>query len=140
MSRRVGTGLGLHELNGLHRYMVTSRAAGGGSDVAHATHVTHVTELTCVTNEVSPLDHLLAGGLEDPALALGQALDAVGGDLVQDRIDGFAEELIGGQVFLDARVALAPAGRCPVGGLDQRAERLAPGPVQARPVPMPIND
>src|ERR1035437_5942445 len=136
MSRRVGTGLGLHELNGLHRYMVTSRAAGGGSDVAHATHVTHVTELTCVTNEVSPPGHLLAGGLENPALALGQALDAVGGDLVQDRIDGLAEEFLGWQILLHARVALPPRRRRPSGGLDQRAQRRGSGSPQARPLPM----
>src|SRR5437016_5173428 len=41
----------------------------------------------------SALRHLRAGGFEDSALALGQALDAMRGDFVEDRIDFLADKI-----------------------------------------------
>jgi len=41
--------------------------------------------------------HLCASGFEDFALALGQALDAVGGNLVEDRVHFAADEFGGGR-------------------------------------------
>ncbi len=52
--------------------------------------------------------HLGAGSFEDPALALGQALDAVGGDLVENRVHLTADEIGRGQVVNGLGVFLSP--------------------------------
>src|SRR5438093_12306779 len=78
------------------------------------------------------LRHLRPGGLEDFTLALGQALDAMGGNLVENRVDFAADELIGWQVALDRGTDQATGG--PGGGFarDERAARTLPEQAEKR--------
>src|SRR5207253_10304919 len=60
----------------------------------------------------SALRHLRAGGFEDSALALGQALDAMRGDFVEDRIDFLADK-IGASRHLRRDILPSPQERSP---------------------------
>src|SRR2546422_237319 len=60
----------------------------------------------------SALRHLRAGGFENPALALGQALDAMRGDLVEDRIDFLADK-IGASGHFRRDILPSPQERAP---------------------------
>src|SRR5438034_11795124 len=60
----------------------------------------------------SALRHLRAGGFEDPALALVQALDAMRGDLVADRIDFLADK-IGASGHFRRDILPSPQERAP---------------------------
>lgn len=56
------------------------------------------------------LAHSFAGGFEDPPFALGQALDPVRGDLVQNRVHLAAQEILGGDFRFGLSLGPAPPG------------------------------
>src|SRR5712671_3838040 len=84
-------------------------------------------------NECLPFAHFRPGGLEDFAFAFGEALDAVSGNLVEDRVHLAADELGWRQIVHRVGVLLSPEGVPGRRGFDQHASRrrtAKAGPVE----------
>src|SRR5882724_7299879 len=80
--------------------------------------------------------HLFPGGFKNAPLALGQALDAVGGNFFENGIDFLAEKFFRRQIFGHGVFSPAPQSRFLGGYLDQRPQRTALGTMEQRPFPM----
>src|SRR5437588_1802269 len=86
----------------------------------------------------SALRHLRTSRFQNPPFALGQALDSMGGDLVQNRIHFLAQKFIRGQI-LRRGAFRSPKAR--VLGMDvhQSARLMPAGLREPRPSPMPVD-
>src|SRR5262245_36812058 len=84
-----------------------------------------------------PFHNLLARCLQDATLPLGQALNPLSRDLIQNRIHFLGQEFLSRQVLL--RLASPPSGRCAGTDLHQPTWRLASRATKARQVPIPMN-
>src|ERR1043166_8220124 len=97
------------------------------------------TQRTRQANDGLALAYLRSRRLEYFALSLGQTLDALSGNFVEDGVHFFAQEFFGRQILHRLRAGPPPKPR-PLGvHLDQAAQRPAFGLPQPWPMPVPMN-
>lgn len=87
---------------------------------------------------MSAFAHFGTGCLEDAAFAIGEALDALGGDFVEDGIDFFAEEFFRRQFFFDHRFVAAPTGFLGM-DFDEATDGRVSAAIELRPLKMPVD-